>query len=163
VKRLINFLRKLFLKKSLPKTLQEKSQKEEIVIKPKEEIKKEELIVKEPEKKIFVNDNIIVKKIGEINFIFDKDSYKEFEEFDDYLHNILVKNGYLARELKCDKRQVTFFHRWYMQREIDKKKIKYDTDRIEVHHIFTKRDNRRSNFIITDKYTHRKILHGFND
>jgi len=117
-----------------------------------------EVTPKETKLKRFVNDDIIVRRIEGINFIFDKESFKEFESFIDDNHILIVENGYLARRQKRKNGFVTFFHRWLMFSEIDKFGETHG-GQVEVDHLLGKNDNRKSSLSIKSEFEH-KIKHG---
>ncbi len=120
-------------------------------------LQKVEVIPSKPIEKItkFVNKNIIVRRIQNINFIFDKESSKEFESFSDDFHIIIVKDGYLTRKQKSTEGYITFFHRYLMQKEIDKLAQTCGDD-IEVDHLYGKNDNRKSTLAVKSKKEHKK-------
>lgn len=109
-------------------------------------------------------DKIITKKIKGHYFIFDKESLEEYKKFDDYLFNITIINGYLAREMKCDKEKITFFHEWLIREQVEEFKEKYKLfgkNDIEVHHItMCKRINIKKYLQPHLKKDHRTIMHG---
>ena len=120
---------------------------------------KDQTFLEKPKKVTkFVNKDIIVRRIQDINFIFDKQSFKEFESFIDDFHTLIVKEGYLARKQKGKNGYITFFHNWLMQNEIENFKKIHGGD-VEVHHYFGKNDNRKSNLAVKTKSDHTKI-HG---
>lgn len=139
-------------------------QTSEVLILPKEAQKKkiEELqtqnleVVREAHKPTrFINDDIIVKRIEGVNFIFDKESFKEFESFIDDNHVLIVEDGYLARRHKRKDGFITFFHRWLMSNEIDKFKETYGGER-EVDHLNGKNDNRKIVLRVTSERDHKR-------
>ena len=140
------------------------SQTSEVLILPKEaqKKKKEELqtqnleVVREAHKPIrFINDNIIVRRIEGTNFIFDKESFKEFESFVDDNHILIVENGYLARRHKRKDGFITFFHIWLMSNEVDKFKETHGCN-VEVDHLNGKNDNRKIVLRVTSERDHKR-------
>ena len=103
----------------------------------------------------YVNDNIITKRIQGINFIFDKESSKEFASFVTPNHTMIVKNGYLARQHKREGGYITFFHIWLMSKEIDEFKKNYGGN-VEVDHLLGKQDNRKPYLRVISERDHKR-------
>jgi hypothetical protein len=106
-----------------------------------------------------INESIFLKIKGKF-FVFDEESKKDYDQFNNDLFNIVIINGYLARELKCGGK-ITFFHEWLMRAEVEKFKENNNlSEHLQIHHTtFCKRINIRRYLKIITKEQHKR-LHG---
>ena len=93
-----------------------------------------------------VKDEAIYLNIEGKYFVFDEESKREFDKFNNDLFKIIIKNGYLARHFKGqDDSKAEFFHEWLMREEIEKFREKneiWKKGKVHVHHLtYCKRIN----------------------
>ena len=112
-----------------------------------------------------IKEKLIYKRIKGKFFVFDNESLKEFEDFSDNLHNVILIKGYLARELKGDKTYTTFFHEWLMREKVEEFKEKneiWGKWKVHIHHItFCKRINVKKYLKILTDEEHNKLHKGY--